>query len=121
MMIQTQAATPANANLPQSKPDKKELATMVRKYIEHAQIIFNTSQNDVYRKMDKLHHMDMCRPLKEMCNDYSHYSMRDIVDFTMLATRHLEGILPIENNLSYISSRLKLDEIMNHCKTYAHA
>lgn len=105
---------------PQPTPDKKALAARIRKYIEHSTILFHTSHNDAYRQMDKLHHLDMCRPLKEICNNYQAYSLRDIVEFTLMAKRHLTGILPTPNNSSHHSSRLKLDSILSDCKALSN-
>ena len=104
-----------NLPLPQM-PDKRVFANRIRKYIEHSAILFNTSHHDAYRSLDKLHHLDMCRPLKEMCTNYQAYSLRDIIDFTMLAARHLKGILPAMNNSSYCSSQDRLQEILDECR-----
>jgi hypothetical protein len=63
----------------------------------------------------------MCENHSRMLKDITGTSMKEICQFTLILRKNLEGILPSVNNKSFESSKAKLEDIFEKCRSYLYS
>lgn len=98
--------------------NKAELCKNVRSYIIHARRIIECSKSPQYKTMAYMNAVMRTHDLQVMCSNPGNWGMRDVCQMTLLHERHLRALLPVPANMSYVSSNVKLCEIIAACNEY---
>lgn len=98
------------------KPIKKRLASTVRIFIRHKQVI--ALHSDWYKRPDVAKSMRKVNDLLQMVKgNCDYFTSQRIAKMVLIHQDNLYNILPVQKNPSYQRQSEKLEEIINTAKT----
>ncbi len=86
---------------------------MFERYVNHANVLFETGHRDFYRKEDKVVALDRCNRYKEWLIDKK---LEAICKVILVLEEDMRRILPTPGNASHYSSESKLMDMIVFCK-----
>ncbi len=87
----------------------------LKKYVAHADILFNTSGSGFYATEGKRNSLYRLQDLLEVAH---HETTRSLVQRVIALERDILNILPSSHNKSYQSSHDRADDIIRQCLRY---
>lgn len=100
---------------------KVEFIDEVVKYISHSQRIFETSSKPYYTNQALIESLRICVNLKRLLLNGRQLPLRNICQMIYLVKKDLWNILPIQSNVSYKNSKMKITNILFDAKEYLRA